>query len=206
MRLELWVGGQGLVAAYEQADGPHDFDAAAVYSEAISDGFSLALTRAQVFGVANLNGEPSAAAQDLMLNHVPHDWSSSCFEGVVPSAYARWPQTIVTCFLGKAGRVGAEIAEYEQYDDASLMASDYQRRVTGFPADGFADSCQQGSTESSWSYTGQEADAGRLNCAPQAVGIRFDWTENQLNILSTLVDFDGSYSDTWSDWLKAGPN
>ncbi|MGH9421051.1 MAG: hypothetical protein ACRD3J_13830, partial [Thermoanaerobaculia bacterium] len=206
LRVELWIAGQGLVTAYEQSQGPQDFDAAAVYGESSSAGFSLSLTHAQAFGVANLNGEPSAAAQDLLLNHVPHDWSSSCFEAVVPTAYGSWADTIVTCFLGKAGRVGAEVAEYEQYDDADLMNGDYQARVAGFPADGFVDSCDQGATESTWSYGGQEADAGRINCAPQAVGIRYDWTENQLNILSTLVDFDGSYADTWSDWLKAGPN
>jgi hypothetical protein len=206
LHLELWVGGQGLVATYQQGDAPESFDGAAIYAESQSSGFSATLTHAQAFGVANLNGEPSAAAQQLLLDHVPHDWSSSCFEAPVPGAYGTWPDTIVTCFLGKAGQAGAEVAEYAQYSNGDQMDADYQARVAAFPATNDAGTCQDGPTEGAWSYGGQDSDAGRLTCAQQAVGIRYDWTETQLNIMSTLIDFDGSYADTWSDWLKAGPN
>lgn len=47
---------------------------------------------------------------------------------------------------------------------------------------------------------------GRLQCAPQQVGIRFDWTDTRLSILSTLIDFDGDYQTTFQTWLEAGPN
>jgi hypothetical protein len=37
-------------------------------------------------------------------------------------------------------------------------------------------------------------------------GIRLDWTDDRLSILTTLTDFEGSYPDTYSDWQAAGPN
>ncbi len=206
LRLQLWVGGQGLVGSYEQADGPASFDGAGVFVESAGDSFSTALNHSAAYGVANLNGEPSSAAQDLMLNHVPHDWSATCYESPVPGYLGGFAETSVTCFLGEVGHAGAEIASYEQYANTDDMNAAYQERVSTFPV-GSGTSCQDGSAEESWHYNGTpDTEAGRLLCAPQQVGIRFDWTENQLNILSSLVDFDGSYSDTFGDWTNAGPN
>ncbi len=207
LRLAMWLNGGGMVAAYEQADGPSSFDHAAVYGESESDGYTVSVTHATAFGVANLNGEPSSGAQDLMLNHVPHDWSSSCFEGPVPGPYGGMAKFRVSCFLavGQTGHAGAEVAEYVQYGSAADMNAAYQARLAAFPP-GSADSCQNGSRETTYHYNNDTADAGNLLCADQAIGIRFDWTENNLNILSTLIDFDGSYGDTFTDWTNAGPN
>ncbi len=205
LHLEMWLAGAGMVASYQQATGPSSFDHAAAYAESEADGATVSLTHAAAYGVANLNGEPSSGAQDLLLNHVPHDWSSSCFEGPVPGPYGGMAQFRVVCFLGDVGHTGAEIAQYTQYDNTDDMNAAYQSRVAAFPA-GSADSCQNGSRETPYHYTGQSVDAGRLLCTDQAVGIRFDWTENSLDILSTLIDFDGSYTDTFADWGNAGPN
>ncbi len=207
LRLEMWVAGAGLVAAYQQADGPSNFDHVAAYAESNSDGYTVSLTHATAYGVANLNGEPSSGAQDLMLSHVPQAWSSSCFEGPVPGPFGGLAQFRVACFLGvgEPGHVGADVAEYVQYGSTDDMNAAYQSRVAAFPP-GAADSCQTGSRETTYHYTGGTAEAGRLLCADQAVGIRFDWTEESLNILSTLIDFDGSYGDTFTDWTNAGPN
>ncbi len=46
---------------------------------------------------------------------------------------------------------------------------------------------------------------GRLLCAPQGVGIRFDWTDDNLLILSTLFDLEGDYENTYQLWTEAGP-
>jgi hypothetical protein len=205
LHLEMWLAGAGLVASYHQASGPSSFDHAAMYTESEADGTTVSMTHATAYGVANLSGEPSSGAQDLMLNHVPHDWSSSCFEAPVPGPYGGMAQFRVVCFLGDVGHAGAEIAEYVQYGNADDMNAAYQSRVAAFTP-GSADSCQNGSRETSYHYGSDTVEAGRLLCADQAVGIRFDWTENNLNILSTLVDFDGSYGDTFTDWGNAGPN
>jgi len=65
-------------------------------------------------------------------------------------------------------------------------------------------SCESGPNETTWSI-GDES-FGRVQCAPQQVGIRFDWTDDRLSILSTLIDLDGEYELTHQAWLEAGPN
>lgn len=205
LRVELWLSGSGMLGAYQQPSGPSSFDRIATYGESSGAGFGVALARAVAFGVADLNGEPSSAAQDLMLKHIPQSWVGNCFEGPVPGPYGGLAQARVACYLGDAGHPGADMAEYEQYDNTADMNAAYQARVATFPP-GTADSCQNGSRETPYHYTGATVDAGRLLCTDQAVGIRFDWTENTLDILTTLIDFDGSYGDTFSDWTNAGPN
>jgi hypothetical protein len=112
---------------------------------------------------------------------------------------------VVSCFLGQPGHSGAEVAEYVQYENVDDMNAAYQQHVQSFPPFGGTD-CTSEASEYPYHYSGHTEDAGRLLCSDQTVGIRFDWTENRLQILSTLVDLDGSYSDTYSDWLQAGPN
>ena len=60
-----------------------------------------------------------------------------------------------------------------------------------------------GPNEAEWDVS--EQPGGRVQCAPQKVGIRFDWTDDLTNILSSLIDFDGSYKDTYDQWVDAGP-
>jgi len=82
------------------------------------------------------------------------------------------------------------------------MDSAYQARVDTWAVDPTT-SCQSDPNEVTYTIGG--TTAGRILCAPQTVGIRFDWTHDALMILSTLTDFDGSYGDAYEDWLIAGP-
>lgn len=47
---------------------------------------------------------------------------------------------------------------------------------------------------------------GRLLCVDQFAGIRFGRTDTRLNVLGTLVDFDGDYSAAFEGWLLPGPD
>jgi hypothetical protein len=203
LRLELWLAGEGLIAMYEQDQGPSNFDAAGVYAESTSDGYSVALSHALAFGVGTGDGQMSADAQAL-LTHVPSDWQSKCFESPVPPVYGGLAQTLVTCFLGQPGHTGAEVAEYAQYSNIDDMNSAYQERVSAYPVPSPADSCPNGVGEQGYSIGG--VHTGRVLCALQTVGGRFDWTDERLNILSTLIDLDGSFTDLFTDWNVAGPN
>ncbi|HEY5489169.1 MAG TPA: hypothetical protein VIK00_04950 [Candidatus Limnocylindrales bacterium] len=205
LRLELWMPEEGNVAMYESGDGPAGFDSVAAYGEATSDNYSILVSQLTAYGVGDGSGAMSAPARAL-LSHVSGDWQQGCFEEPVPAEYGTAEQTALGCFLGQPGRVGAEIAEYAAYATAEDMLSTYNNRMAAFPPDGGADSCADGSQEAGYSLDSGATEAGRLLCTPQWIGIRFEWTNNQQLILSTLIDFDGDYAATYGDWQKAGPN
>jgi hypothetical protein len=69
------------------------------------------------------------------------------------------------------------------------------------PTDG---DCSEGPDEDGYTIGGQPA--GRAFCAAQPFGIRLDWTDDRLNILTSATDFDSSYADLHGTWLKAGPD
>ncbi|HUG48813.1 MAG TPA: hypothetical protein VMP67_10435, partial [Candidatus Limnocylindria bacterium] len=64
--------------------------------------------------------------------------------------------------------------------------------------------CDEGPAEGPYTIAGQ--DTGRLLCAEQIVGARYDWTDNRLDILSNLTDFDADYGALYAVWLEAGPD
>ena len=87
------------------------------------------------------------------------------------------------------------------------MTAAYQSRIDAFgTGDGVATSCSIGSGEHAYNFGAGTPDVGRLLCVNQFSGIRFDWTDTRLNILSTLVDFDASFGSTFADWADGGPN
>ena len=201
LRLELWMPVEGNVAMYESGDGPASFNSVAVYGEATSDDYSVLVSQVIAYGVGDGSGTVSAPARAL-LSQVPSDWRQDCFEEPVPAEYGTAELTALGCFLGQPGRTGAEIAEYASYATADDMLSTYNNRLAAFPPDG-ADSCENGSQEDGYSLDSGATEAGRLLCTEQWIGIRFDWTNNAQLILSTLIDFDGDYGATYSDWQKA---
>ena len=82
------------------------------------------------------------------------------------------------------------------------MNAEYQEKVEQYGVESTG-TCSSGPNETTWSIDGTVR--GRVQCAPQEAGIRFDWTDDQLAILSTLIDFDGDYENTYNLWLDAGP-
>ena len=135
------------------------------------------------------------------MTHIPPDFQVGCAESPVPPLFVEPASFVVTCLLQTDGD-GAELAEYVQFSSMEDMNDAYQERVDAF---GVASegSCQTARTRRRGASTTR---AGRVQCAPQGVGIRFDWTDERLNILSTLVDFDGDYAALYAQWLEAGPN
>jgi hypothetical protein len=187
----------GPVAVYRvDSGGPQSLDIVGMYAEAASDGYTLTVDSAAAFGLGGADGTMSDGAKAL-LAHVPTEFQSNCYES--PSTDAA--QFVVSCMPQTSG-TGAELYRYEQYSDADTMNAAYQERVTNF---GVASqgSCQTGPNETEWGIG--EQPGGRVQCAPQAVGIRFDWTDDMTNILSSLIDFGGSYKDTYQQWVNAGP-
>jgi hypothetical protein len=138
----------------------------------------------------------SPEGQEL-LSHVPLDWQSQCVD--TPSTNEA--TAVVACFLQTEG-TGAELAIFQQHPDQAAMDANYQETVDLFGVESEG-SCQSGPNETTWSI--DEVPHGRIQCAPQAVGIRFDWTDNDLLILSTLFDLEGDYQNTYNLWVDAGP-
>jgi len=202
LRMQLWLA-TGLVGIYESEVGPQNFDGGAVYAQSGSDDFSVRAEQVLVFGVTGSNGQPNGDGLDL-LSHVPAAWRDLCYQSPVPPPGGGLASANLACFLGRAGDEGAEVVEYAAYPSKLHMDAAYQRRVDNFGTGENAASCADGSGERAYTIDGVES--GRVLCVPQVVGIRFDWTDDRLNILSSLVDLDGSHSLTFEDWAAGGPN
>jgi hypothetical protein len=110
----------------------------------------------------------------------------------------------VVCFVAEPGDAGVEVVEYSQFDSKETMDTAYQLRVATFGTGDNTPSCQDGSGEHTYSIG--ETEVGRILCVEQLVGVRFDWTDDRLNILASAVDFDGSFPDAYNDWVDGGPN
>jgi hypothetical protein len=205
LRLTLWLGQSGPVGTWTQPNGPESWDRAAAYAEAGAASFSVAMDNVVVFGSGSADGSYSPAGADL-LAHVPEDWQSSCYPGLVPPYLAQTAEAVVTCFLSGSNTDGAELAEYASFSSAADMEAAYQRRIDAFGDGDGVTSCRDGSGEHTYNFGEGTPDVGRLLCVDQFAGIRFDWTDTRLNILSTLVDFDGAYDLAFDDWVKGGPN
>jgi hypothetical protein len=207
LRLTLWLENTGPVAIYEGDEGPDNFDRTAVYAEALGSTTSVDLENVIAFGSGFGDNQVTDAAAELM-THIPDEWVDSCYQSVRPPLFGSTAEAVVTCFIREPGDAGAEIAEYASYLTPEAMSDGYQKRVDAFGTGDQTDSCEDGSGEHSYHFGSDEnaPEAGRLLCVQQFRGIRFDWTDNRLNILSTLVDFDGSFAKTFDDWLAGGPN
>jgi hypothetical protein len=189
----------GPVAAYHvDADAPTSLDAVGLYGEAESDAYTLAVDLATASGLGSVDQPMSDQAQ-ILLRHIPIDFQKNCWESPQFSDAAQY---IVSC-VPQTGGKGAEIERYEQYADADSMNAAYQDLVTTFGVPPSGQKCDKGPNEADWQIN--EQTGGRVQCAPQKVGIRFDWTDDLTNILGSLIDFEGSYSDTYSQWQDAGP-
>ena len=199
LSLVVGLAKTGPVAVYTQDSGaPANFDVMGLYGETRADGYTLAVDSAAAFGVGGADGTMSDGAQAL-LSHIPTDLQTGCGESPLFSDPASY---VVTCVLQSSGS-GAEILQYEQFDTKELMDSTYQDLVTAFGVESTG-TCQNGPNETDWSISG--TSFGRVQCAPQTVGIRFDWTDDRLNILSRLIDLDGDYQSTYDQWINGGPN
>lgn len=203
LRMTLWLGQSGPVATWTQPNGPENWDRAAAFAEAVDDDFGVTMDNVVVFGSGSADGSYGPEGEAL-LAHVPEDWRSSCYPGLVPPYLARTAEAVVSCFLSGSNTDGAELAEYVAFSSAADMDAAYQRRIDAFGSGNDASSCRDGSAEGPYTIGGVES--GRLLCIEQFAGIRFDWTDNRLNILGSLVDFDGDYSATFDDWIIAGPD
>ncbi len=198
VQMVVGMQGTGPVGVYRQtSNGLSAFDVTGIYGEAASDGYTLAVDSAAVWGVGGADGTMSDGAQ-LLFAHIPSDLQQNCYESPIWNTDADF---VVTCMEQTKGK-GAELAEYLQYSDAAGMATAYQGLVTAFGVESQG-SCKSGPNEASWQAN--EQTSGRVQCAPQTVGIRFDWTDDMTSILSTMIDFEGSYKDTYDQWVDAGP-
>jgi hypothetical protein len=194
--LETGLTGTGPAAVYQQQSGaPIKFNVVGMYAESSSDGFSLIVSEAAAFGVGGSSGTLSDGAQEL-LSHVPSDFQDSCFESPIFSDDASY---VLTCVLQAKGK-GAEVAQFEQFDTKEQMDRSYQAIVDQFGAEE-KDTCQDGPHETTWQLG--DTVYGSLACADEAVGIRFDWTDDRLNILSTLIDHEGNYANTYEQWTNS---
>jgi hypothetical protein len=196
-RMQLVLPDTGLAVQFEDSEGPLSFDRVGVYGEAGPGAYSLQVDDVSAYGgTGDVSMSPAASA---LLTHVPADWQADCFESP-GSFFETGAEATLTCMLTD-GR--SDIAEYTKFDTKENMDAAYQTRVDTWAVESQG-SCQSGPNETSYSIGG--TSAGRILCAPQTVGIRVDWTYDTPLILSTLTDFEGSYEDTYQDWLIAGPN
>src|SRR5688572_27864308 len=107
----------------------------------------------------------------------------------------------MSCFLQTEG-TGAELAIFQQFPSAAAMDDAYTDLVETFGVESEGD-CEEGPNETTWSV--DDETGGRLQCAPQGAGILFEWTDDELLILSSLFDLEGDYENTYPLWVDAGP-
>lgn len=197
LRLVPVMTDTGPLGIYQVVDGPSTFSRVAVYSEAFEQGFSADVDPVAAYAIAGSPDGMTPEGEEL-LTHVPEDWQQTCYESPVTET----PTAIIQCVLQTEG-VGVELAQYEQSASNADMDADYQEVIETYGVEP-TDSCESGPNETSWNIQGDTF--GRVQCAPQKVGIRFDWTDDRLSILSTLIDFDGDYENSYKLWQDAGPN
>lgn len=188
--------GSGALGTYENVEGPATFTGVALYGEALDVATSIDVSQVAAYAISGSAQGMSPEGEEL-LTHVPADWGQTCVE--TPSSDVA--DAVISCFLQQDG-TGAELAIFQHYTSQSDMDDNYQTIVDQFGVDSEG-SCQSGPNETTWSIN--DTTRGRVQCAPQAVGIRFDWTDDQLLILSTLFDFEGDYQNTYNLWVDAGP-
>jgi hypothetical protein len=181
----------------EPGAGPTSFDYIGMYGEAASDSYTLGVDEAVLYGVGGSDGTMSDGAQQVM-SHIPTDFQQNCHESPLYNDAATY---VVTCIPQTSG-TGAEIEQYKQFASKADMDATYQDLVGAFGVESTG-TCQSGPNETNWTISG--TTFGRVQCAPQKTGIRFDWTDDTTTILSSLIDFQGSYSDTYAQWINAGP-
>jgi len=197
LRLVAVMSGTGPLGVHQIDDGPSTFNGVALYGEGFQAEFAVDIEQVAGYGIAGSADGMTAEAEEL-LTHVPDLLASTCTESpVTQSATA-----ILHCYLQAEG-TGAELAEYQSFASIADMDAVYQEKVDDFGVESQG-SCQSAPNETTWSIGDDQL--GRIQCAPQQFGIRFDWTDNRLAILSTLIDFDGDYQNTYDLWLEAGPD
>ena len=196
LRLVAVLSGQGPIGIYQDSEGPAAFVGAGIYGEAIGGPATVDVGQVAAYGIPGSARGPSADGEAL-LGHVPSDWQEQCVD--TPSTSVA--TAVISCFLQLEG-TGAELAIFQQYPTVETMDATYQELVGTFGVEPEGD-CEQGPYETAWSV--QDETRGRLQCAPQVVGIRFDWTHDDLHILSTLFDLEGDYENTFALWRNAGP-
>jgi hypothetical protein len=191
------LSGTGPVGVRSESTGLSAFDTTGVYGEAMSDGYTLAVDTAAAWASGGTDGTMSDDA-DILYQHIPTALQEGCYESPNWNTDA---DTVVTCVEQLQGK-GAEILQLQQFSNGAGMEAGYQRLVDAFGVVSEG-SCESGPNEAPWTVNEQEG--GRVQCAPQFVGIRFDWTDELTSILSSLIDFEGSYKDTYDVWVDAGP-
>ena len=199
--LVLHINGQEETAG-DVPDGPQALDRVAAYAEGAEGPFTARFDDVSLIASVAPDGLPpllSAGAVEL-LQHVPEDYRVGCFEAV-PSAAEAGALVALACALPAGSDV--DLAEYVQFDSSETMNAAYQQRVDTYGS-GEDQSCQEGPAEGLYTIGGE--DTGRLLCAEQLIGARFDWTDERLDILSNLTDFDADYAVLYEEWLQAGPN
>jgi hypothetical protein len=190
------VGENGPVAVFQTDQGPDTFTGVALYAEPSGESVRVGVDAASAFGIPGSADGMTAEGESLLTN-VPGDLQSTCIQ--VPSSGNAL--AVLHCYLQVEG-TGAELLQFQRLPSNEEMDASYQEFVSQYGVDSTG-SCQEGPNETTWSIDG--AVGGRVQCAPQGVGIRFDWTDDALVILSTLVDFEGDYENTYNLWIDAGP-
>lgn len=197
LRLVAVLPGSGPLGVYQSDEGPATFNGIAVYGEAFGPEISIDVEQAGAYGIAGSSDGMTPEGEDL-LTHVPELFQQTCTESPISQSGV----SILHCYLQVEG-AGVELAQYQEFAGNEEMEAAYRATVDRYGVDP-AGSCESGPNETTWSIG--EDSFGRVQCAPQQVGIRFDWTDTRSSILSTLIDFDGDYQLTYQTWLEAGPN
>lgn len=197
LRLVALLPGAGPLAVYQSDEGPATFNGIAVYGEGFGSEFSVDVEEAGAYGISGSADGMTPEAGEL-LAHVPELFRETCTESPISDDGV----AILHCYLQVEG-VGVELAQYQVFATNEQMDAAYQEAVDQYGVESEGN-CESGPNETTWSIG--EDSFGRVQCAPQQVGIRFDWTDSRLSILSTLIDFEGDYQNTQQAWLDAGPN
>jgi hypothetical protein len=191
LRLMAASGSSGPLATYHGTQHPAPFTGLVAYSEAFAPGFSTQFAEIAAFAKATAAATSPAAAE--LLTHVLAAWQPTCIELPLTSSDV---DAYLTCFIQSSGD-GIDFALYQAPQDVpgayQVVVDQYGTTATG--------DCATGPNESSWGR--DEIDKGRLQCAPQQVGIRADWTNDELGILGTVIEFGGSYEELYTGWSNA---
>ncbi len=159
---------------------------------------SLGIVVAIVAQLVPLTGVAAAAADDQrLLARIPAPIAGTCQVAAINP----------TTYPGENARMacqpqGLTLAIYQQFDSVAAMDTVFDRELGYIQAPGT--DCKSGPSQHG--YTINDVPAGRMACFELFGKAAFEWTDERLGVLTTIIGTGLDYGAVWQSWLNAGPN
>ncbi len=174
--IQAFLGDGAPIAVHEEeVDDVAHFDVVGMYGEALEPGFAMTVRDVWARAAGGATGA-------LPFDALPvADYAAPVApDGCQQAPRAGDEQIALECYIQDEG-TGPELLALATYPDAATMAGAYAATS--------GSSCPGAPAPAPWSR-------GSTRCVAQDVGIRLEWTDSTLNLVASMIDFDGDFAAT----------